>query len=210
MTKHVTKDRTRPVSAATQQMLDEMRQDSPVASEDQLAAIRKLAAEWRDLELERDRLRERQSEIHERVEKIRFGDLLDSMNAAGVKTLSLEAVGNMPAFTVETSAYYHANIDKDWEPQRRERAFAWIRKHHDGMLKNTVTVQFGMKSGGQQKMLEAFLKKSKIGYVNEFGVPWNTLTAFVREQIEEHGRTPPLELLGATVGRVAKIKKEKK
>ena len=54
------------------------------------------------------------------------------------------------------------------------------------------------------------MKKEKIEYSNKFGVPWNTLTAFVKEQIEEKKVTPPLELLGATVGRVVQVVKQKK
>ena len=43
----------------------------------------------------------------------------------------------------------------------------------------------------------------------ELTVPWNTLTSYVREQVE--GDHPPLdlEILGATAGQVVKIKKRK-
>ena len=41
------------------------------------------------------------------------------------------------------------------------------------------------------------------------GVPWTTLTALVKEQVEQ-GEPVPLDTLGATVGQVAKITKRKK
>lgn len=200
----------RPVSEATRQMLDAMTRDAPVASEDQLDVIRAKVRELRDLELEKQRLEERQMEISERRRALTEKEIVDVMDAASVAAIMLGAEGNMPQFEVAIGPYYHANIREDWPEPQREKAFAWIRRYHEGMLRSTVTVSLGKNSGKQQKALEMFLIKNKISFVNKFGVPWNTLTAFVKEQIEDHKRTPPLALLGATVGRVAIVKKEKK
>lgn len=202
--------RAKPVSAKTQALLDAMKQDVPTATPDQLSVIHRKVAELRDLELETSRLAERGVQISQRRKELTDKELVDVMDAAHVPSITIAAIGNMPEFTVEIGAYYHANIRTDWPEPQRQKAFAWILKHHDGMLRNTFTVDFGKNSVKVQKELTAWLTKRKVKYVNEFGVPWNTLTSFVKEQIEEHKKTPPLALLGATVGRVAKIKKEKK
>jgi hypothetical protein len=202
--------RAKPISQATQRLLDEMEADRPVASSDQLDVIRAKAAELRGLEKERQDIEERLSRISERRKTITDKELVDLMDGAGVPSITLAAEGNLPEFTVAVGPYYHANIADDWPDEKRAKAFAWISRYHGGMLRNTVTISFGKGSQKQQKALEGFLKKQKIAFSNKFGVPWNTLTAFVKEQIEEHRKTPPLALLGATVGRVAKIKKEKK
>jgi hypothetical protein len=200
----------RKTSAAERNaVMDEMRGDAPAPSADKLDAIRAKLRELRDIDFEIANLESRRSGLQERKLALINKEVVDVMDAAGVRDMTLEAEGNLPPFSVEVGPYYHANIAADWEPQRREKAFAWISKYHGGMLRNTFTVDFGKNTRKAQRELEAWLKKRKIRFANEFGVPWNTLTSFVREQIEEYEKTPPLDLLGATVGRVAKIKKQK-
>lgn len=199
-------DLTKGVPAA---LLDAMAEDAPEASKDQLAKIRGLAKEMRDLDIDNARMKEQTTENNKRIEAIKWQDLLNAMDEAGMRAMTLEAEGNLPAYEVKTGAYYHANIAVDWPPEQKAAAFNWLDKHEPGMLRNSFVIEFGKNSRAVQKKLIAALKKLKIPYSNEFGVPWNTLTAYVKEQIEEHERTPPLELLGAKVGRIATIKKVK-
>jgi hypothetical protein len=188
-----------------------METDAPRASVDQLTAVRERLAEFRDLNIANEDLEAQIEKNKERLQALRDRELVELFDTAKITSLTLEAVGNYPAFTVEIGDYYHANIAADWEPERREKAFAWFRREgHDDVLRNTVIVSFGKKTAKAQRALVAFLRKNKMVYTNEYGIPWNTLTAFVKEQIETYKRTPPLELLGATVGRVAMIKKPKK
>jgi hypothetical protein len=63
---------------------------------------------------------------------------------------------------------------------RRDEAFAWLDKN----------------------------RKLEVSYSSKLSVPWNTLTAFVKEQVEK-GAVLPLDILGATVGRVVKLKARK-
>lgn len=190
-------------------LLEEMENSAREASPDQLARIRALAREMRDIQLDNERMQENIKKNNSRFEEIKWHDLLDAMDAAGMRAMTLDAEGNMPAYEVRTGAYYHANIAADWEPSRRDKAFAWIDKNEPGMLRNVITLEFGKNSRAVQKKAEAALRKLKVPFGHEFGVPWNTLTAYVKEQIEEHNATPPLELLGAQVGRIATIKKVK-
>jgi hypothetical protein len=86
-------------------------------------------------------------------------------------------------------------------------------------VKRTYTIVFGKGEEKRATAFEAALKKLKVDYGSAFGVPWNSLTAFVREQTERFDRLPPpeqtndkrlpLDLLGATVGRVVTIKARK-
>lgn len=192
------------------ELLDAMRADAPKATDDQLEAIRRKVAELREIEIERADLEDRLRGLGERSRLIREKELVDIMDAARVPSVTIEAEGNKPRMTIEIGPYYHANIAADWEPDRKQKSFGWLDRYHPGLLRNTYTIDFGKDSRKTQKLLEKFLRQNDIPFSNEFGVPWNTLTAFVREQIEHYKKTPPLDLLGATVGRVAKIKKEKK
>ena len=117
---------------------------------------------------------------------------------------------------LEMADYYHANIAADWEPEKREKAFKWLEDNgHGDMIKTIVTIQFSRRLLNHAKAVVEKLSKMKIkgfGAVPEpeigMAVPWNTLTAFVREQTEKSVALP-LDTLGATVGRIVKIKARK-
>jgi hypothetical protein len=174
-----------------------------------LEKIRDEIKELRSLEFEIASMEERLKITKERVRFLKEKTLVDMFDGAGITSLGVEAHGNLPPYDIEIKPYVRANIAADWEPERRERAYAWFEKNgHGDMLRNTVTVHLGKGTQKAQRALLAFLKKSGIDYSSEYGIPWNTLTAFVKEQIKKK-KTPPLEMLGATVGRVAIVIKEK-
>lgn len=112
-------------------------------------------------------------------------------------------------------AYYKANIAADWPPEQREAAFSELeRVNGQDLIKNIVTFQFGR---GDHNLVRAFIDAiSNLDFeagvipdpTVEMTVPWNSLTAFVRERVEA-GNPPNLEKLGATVGTIVKIKPRK-
>jgi hypothetical protein len=109
--------------------------------------------------------------------------------------------------------YYHANIPED----KREEAFSWLEDNeHGDLIKTVLTVQFHR---GEMEIATEVARRIK-AFIEAKGVPdrpidvkkgvaWNTLTAFVKEQIEE-GMVLPLEILGATIGRIVKLKPRNK
>jgi len=114
---------------------------------------------------------------------------------------------------VVVEAMYHANIKADWPEEQRERGFEALERMGGGdLIRVTLEIQFGK---GELELARTVLER--LSQWNEFGnrparmnrnVPWNTLTAYVREQIKA-GRPVPMEELGAAFGRVCKIKKRK-
>lgn len=126
-----------------------------------------------------------------------------------------------------SSPYYKANIGADWEVDRRDAAFDYLGKIGAGdIVKNVVSLQF---SRGSEKLSRAFLKVLDSEEFSDLlrmvvepevndtslppvevakSVPWGTLTAFVKEQIEK-GTVLDLPKIGATVGTVVKIKRRK-
>ena len=89
-------------------------------------------------------------------------------------------------------------------------AFAWLSEHgHGDIIRRTYTVSFG--KGEEQLALdfEKVLNESETPYSASYGVPWNSLTAWLKEQIEKFKIVPPLHLFGATVGKVVDIKARK-
>lgn len=181
------------------------------ASADKLDRLRVKIAELRDLEFERTKLSERNAELGKRVYEIQTKELVDLFDQAKVDNVGIPEEGNLPAYNMEVGWNYKANIGTPAEPKVDDfnAAIAYIKKHEPDMVKTTYTIEFGLGEEKNRRVFESLLKKTKIEYSSSFGVPWNTLTAWVREQIEVHKKSPPLKLLGATVERTARLIKPK-
>lgn len=194
------------VSAATRALLDEMRTDAKPRG-DKLDQLKAGAAKLRDMEFEKESLTTRIGELGRDIKQMKEKTLVDLFDAAGVNVVGIEATGNMPAQTYEMGDYYHANIPAE----HADAAFAHLRKvGHGDLIKTTFEIAFGL---GEDKATDRFrrsLQKAGIPFSESSGVPWNTLTAWFKV---EHKRKPltakARTLLGATVGRVVKVVKQK-
>jgi hypothetical protein len=184
--------------------------DAPSAAESKKLA--RLGQELTDLDTKIDRLKKELEETSKRRNEMAFKEIPDFMERIGQDKIGLP--GSNVDLVLEP--YYHANIAAEWEPERREKAFAWLEKHgHGDLIKTTVSITFPRRALAAAHFLVAQIKKisSKKYTIPEpemaMGVPWNTLTAFVKEQVEK-GVVLPLDTLGATVGRIVKVKGRKK
>jgi hypothetical protein len=112
----------------------------------------------------------------------------------------------------------HANIAADWEPEKKEKALQWLVENGcEGMIKSQLVLQFAR---GEKKLADkvvAAIRKALGKRADEVSleiseaVPWNTLTSFVKEEVfEKNNSELPLELLGARVGKRARLAKERK
>lgn len=95
--------------------------------------------------------------------------------------------------------------------ERRRRAFSWlVEEGHGDLIKTTIEISFGRKEVKEARKLMDELEKRGFTASSKMGVHWRTLTSFVKEQIEDEDANPvPMDLLGATLGRIAKLKKRK-
>lgn len=95
--------------------------------------------------------------------------------------------------------------------ERRRRAFSWlVDEGHGDMIKTTIEISFGRSQVAEARDLMDELEGRGLTVSSKMGVHWRTLTSFVREQIEGDNNKPvPLDLLGVTLGRIAKFKKRK-
>jgi hypothetical protein len=92
-----------------------------------------------------------------------------------------------------------------------------MRLHdHGDLLRTVVSVAFGPGEDEHAAACAGLLRGYFRGrndiqkdVTEAVTVHWKTLTSFVKEQVES-GEELPLPLLGATVGRVAEIKKRRK
>lgn len=178
---------------------------------DRLEKLRKEIAHLRGLELEVASLEDLKTEKNKEIYEIKSRRLVDMFDAAKVDNVGIPEDGNLPAYNMEVGWIYKANIGSPDEPKVSDygKAIAYLQKHEPDILKTTYTVSFGLREDAQRKKFEALLKKGRFDYSSRFGVPSNTLTAWVKEQIEVKKKSPPLKLLGATVERIAKLIKPK-
>jgi hypothetical protein len=135
-----------------------------------------------------------------------FKRLPDLMGELGINVVSLEADGNVPAVEAKAAPFYAANIAVGWPEEKRRAAFDWLDGNgHGDLIKTEVTVSFRREDRDEAVK---FLKVAK-----DYGRPeikeavhHGTLTAWLREQVEDQHYIPPLDVLGGTVARSVKLK----
>lgn len=180
---------------------------APPVPGDRLVELRKAARRAENLQRELVDLEERELDRKAELRRLMMEELPDLLDAAGVTSISVDAEGNQPAFSAELKPYYKASIAAEWDEARRDRAFRWLEDNGFGdLVKREFTVALDRDEEAAGRKLAKLLSENGFAYSVRRNVPWNTLTAFVRERIEKHSETLPLDTLGATVGRIVNLK----
>jgi hypothetical protein len=187
----------------------EAAESKPVPTQDQSKELVVLATELATVEAEINQLERSLEVAKSRKKDITMRELPDLMMQYGQDKIGVPGLG--VEFVLEP--YYHANIKSDWPDDVREKAFAYLEGENAGdLIKAFITLQFRKEDFELAKQLFEFLRSKENlagATINlEKGVAWNTLTSWLREQIES-GKVVPLETIGATVGHVVKLKKRK-
>ena len=119
------------------------------------------------------------------------------MQQAGISMLKL-ADGS----SVEVKPFYSARIPSS----KSEEAFDWLRENgHGDLIKNQVSLEFGMKQDNEAKSLIEELKAKGLPVKQKTTVHPSSLRGFVREQIQDLGKDVPAELFGTYVANKTKI-----
>lgn len=182
-----------------------------MASDDKLASARELAMQYVSLSDEIEAAEARLAELKAEKMELQHRIIPDFFGQIHIDNLGLPEA----SVDVVIKPFYKANIAADWEPDRRKAAFDWLEANGAGSLVAT-TVSWSFQRGElhlAQQLVD--LVRREFGGANShpvtlaMGVPWGTLTAYVKERTEA-GQALPLEVLGATVGQAAKIVKRRK
>ncbi len=186
---------------------------SVVPTEEGLSRLRKTAREWFDLQTEIERLEKQVADKKAEALVLQQRTLPDLFAEIGTDRIGLPDAGEFGSDVVVEN-FYKAGISSEWEEPRRVKGFEALEELGGGGLINTVvSVTFGKGEVEKARQLDQIIRDSPLGneYVPEISmsVHWASLTSFVKEQIQA-GETVPMEDLGATTGRIAKIKKRKK
>jgi hypothetical protein len=178
-------------------------------SRDKLEEIVAIADLARQTELEIADLKERLAIKQKELSALLFEELPNLMDQAGVNPIGIPARGNQPSRLLELQPYYHANIAASWPQPKREAAFnALIDAGHEDLIKTEITIT--LTKGEHDKANKIVrLVKDQFGAETDISesVAWGTLTAWLKEQIQGGHPLPPLDVIGATVGRKVFIKK---
>lgn len=193
-----------------EQLAAEAAEQLPVPTDEGMARARRAAQEMVNLESEVESLEEQLKARKVRLWDVKTKELPDLFGELGIDSLGLQEV----ELDLVIVPYYKANISADWPEEQREAAFQYLEEIGGGdIVNNTVTVVFPK---GHYDELREWMERVQ-GLNFEFDppemveakmVPWNTLTAFVKEQVQK-GTVLELDKLGATVATIAKIKKRK-
>ncbi len=187
----------------------------PLVSHDRLIAIRDKMRLARDLLSEINDVEERLADLKHRLYEIQGGghergELVDLMEAAGMRSFTLEAEGNHPAYDVKLQPFYGVEFPKGDE--ERKKAFDYISKDMGvpDIIKNIYAVSFGKGEAKMAAKLEKLLKAEKLFDRTDIDmkVHAQTLKAEVKRRFDKGEPLSPagLETIGVTVGKIVKMK----
>jgi hypothetical protein len=175
-----------------------------------LEKIRDRVAEARDITFEIADLNARIKALNARYTELTRIILPEMLSAAKVPTLTIDATGNQPKMLAKREPYYYANIAADWDDDRKQEAFRYLESKKAGdLIKAKITAILGRDSRADQKQIIKFLDKLKrVEYSSGISVPWNTLTSWLKAEVEAN-RIPKLDLIGGDIGQIVKLKEVK-
>ena len=161
-----------------------------------------------DIATECNKLLETQKQINtveEQLKKLKESETTLSeqtipnlMHKAGVEKFKLANGGPL----VEIKPFYSARIPAS----KTDEAFSWLRENgHGDLIKNQVTMEFGMKQDNEAKSIVEELKQKGLPVQQKQTVHPSSLRGFVREQIQDLGKDVPAELFGTYVANKTKI-----
>jgi len=179
---------------------EEMLADSQMPSDNGLSKISTLAAAYTDLDEEIKDAETRLKILKESARQIAEVQLPNAMAEVGVAKFTLT-----DGSEVTVKPFYSAKISDD----KREECFTWLQDHgHEALIKEEVVLTFNRGEHEQAEEFKAQLEQQGMEFSGKMGVHSQTLTAFVKEQVES-GAEFPLELFNVYIGQIAKIKRSK-
>jgi hypothetical protein len=182
-------------------MLEDMLADSQnLPSDHGLSKVSRLAEELIDKEEQVKEAEARLKILKEQARDVAERQLPDAMAEVGMAKFVLT-----DGSEVTVKPFYSAKIGDD----KRDECFNWLQDHgHEALIKDEVSITFNKGEHERAEEFKSQLEQQGIEYNGKMGVHSQTLTAFVREQVES-GAEFPLELFNVYIGQIAKVKRSK-
>lgn len=179
------------------------------ASADRLEKVREKLSDYRAKKLELTDLEERLDRLKAELNALETKIIPDAFDEVGITSLSLSGEGNTPPATIELKPFYSANIAASWPPVQRAEGFDYLQSiGHGDLIKADVVVTFAKERHNDALDFAARARDAGLQVALKENVHPQTLTAWLRDQVENRNFLPQLDKIGGTVGRVARIKME--
>jgi hypothetical protein len=167
-------------------------------SEENLSALSRLATTLETLEAELAENTRKAEQIKAQIERLETDLIPAAMDKIGMADFRLTNGAKVVVQPITRASIPAA---------RKQEAFAWLRAHNAGtLIKQEITLSFGKGQDKKAHQTLQILKDLGLDPENKENVAWNTLTAWVKEQLAS-GANLPKDVLGIWVGRKAKIEK---
>jgi len=181
-------------------------------TQDKLEFVRDQIRYMRDLEKRIQDCQEILKGLNTEKEELQFSILPTLFMENRISAISLDAEGNLPAYDAKLVDYYKANIKTDWPAEKKNAAFAWLKKRRlSDLIKTIFTIEVGLGNSKLTKKIEEILRLEKIPHTKQKAVPWNTLTSAIKEMYHSNQTltNEEIELLGAKIGKIVTLKPNK-
>lgn len=156
-------------------------------------------------------LEERLTAARNELNALQFETMPTILDSLGVDRLGVPERNNMPAFDLTLAPYCRAAIPANWPPEKRAAAFAALTEFgHEDLIKTEITTALprGYHAMAMQQIVDSIRAQGVEPSINE-NVHHGTLTAWVSSRLEAHQPLPDLETIGASVGRIVKLKERR-
>lgn len=171
-------------------------EDTQAPSDQGLKKIAGLAELQLALEQQVSEIEDRLKEKKEQLKRVQEFDLPEAMAEVGVASFTMAS-----GCRVNVKPYYSGKIDEE----NCDVAFGWLRANDFGdLIKHELSVPLAKGQDDIAQELTATLRAMGLGFKDKEGVHPQTLSAFLKEQVEK-GTAIPLETFKAYIGRKAKI-----
>lgn len=184
------------MSETINEMLADISEDFGV-DDDKLSTLAAYAKQQGSLEDELKQLEQAIKDRKAELQKLKTETIPEFMDEVGIESFT-----TTDGRQLKIEPFYQCSIPKD----RKDEAFAWLTQHGYGdLIKVNVTLTFGKSQ--YDEAIELCNKLESLGYVTTptLNVHPMTLKGWVRSMSEE-GEEFPLDLFGAFIGRITKLK----
>lgn len=172
----------------------------PIPANATLQQVSDLAEQLSEAELDIEAVEEKLAAMKAAARNLAERTIPDAMAAVGLKQFELK-----DGTKLTVKPYYYAKIDDD----NREACHSWLESHgFADIIKHQFGVSLGKGESELANAVEQALKEIGVSYSDKEAVHWQTLVAWVKEQIES-GNEIPIETFRVQIGQVAKLKRPK-
>ena len=179
-----------------------------VTQVDQTKSLSDKVIELRNLEDQVAASENHTKDLKEKAKQLSNFDIPKMMEEMNVKKLKLKDGASIEVKSIYSASLVQGRSESDSDfIKRREEAFNWLREHGLGdIIKNDVTVTFGMGEDNKAQQYAVLAKGQGYEPIQKIGVHPQTLKAVVRERTES-GQDMPADLFNTFVGNQTKITK---